>query len=80
MIFRIKFLKSNVVGPKTTEGVLLFLWEISVRPLRVARALAPIGAGWPECTLSPLQRYPVPLKFINEIYQHGYASGLISET
>lgn len=79
MIFRIKFLKS-VVGPKATEGLLFFLWEISVRPLRVARTLAPIGAGWPEDTLSPLQRYPVPLKFINEIYHHGYAGGLISET
>lgn len=63
MIFGIKFLESNVVGPKAPEGVLHFLWEISVRPLRVARALAPIGAAWPECTLSPLQRHLVPLKY-----------------
>lgn len=71
MIFRIKFLESNVVGPKAPEGVLLFLWEISVRPLRVARALAPIGVARPECTLSPRQRHLVSFKCINEIYQHG---------
>lgn len=80
MTFRIKFLKSHIVGPTATEGVLLFLWEVSVRPLRVARTLTPSGIGWTECTLSALKRYLVPLKFINEICQPGYARGLISET